>query len=110
MFDNHPITASLLIMKRKLISEQLRDVINDGPLSRYKLCKLLEIDYGTLHRFSVGKTKLSMNLMDRICELYAIDLARPRTRTKITEEAEAWLDSKGVARSRPRPTRNDRPK
>ena len=54
--------------QRKLLSEQLRDIILNGPLTRYRIAKDSSIDQGQLHKFCKGTARLTTDSLDRIGE------------------------------------------
>lgn len=53
-------------VKRPKVSAQLRQAINDCPLSRYRISKLTGISEATLSRFTNGKSGLSLRAVDRL--------------------------------------------
>ena len=52
--------------KRRLLSEQLIDIIEHGPRSRYWLSKTAQVDASQLCRFVKGKGRLTTDSLDRI--------------------------------------------
>ena len=52
--------------KPKLLSDQLREILDGGPMSRYRLSKEAGVDQGQLSRFVLGKGQLTFNTLDRI--------------------------------------------
>jgi hypothetical protein len=52
--------------REKLVSDQLRQVIDDCGLSRYEIFKRTGIDQATLARFYNGQAGLSMDALDKL--------------------------------------------
>jgi len=55
--------------KRATLTAQLRRAIDASQLSRYRICKEVEMSPATMSRFMSGKGGLSMEKLDRIGEL-----------------------------------------
>ena len=58
--------ASTKKRKPKLLSDQLRGILDHGPMTRYRLSKLAGVDQGQLSRFVLGKGQLTFNTLDKI--------------------------------------------
>jgi transcriptional regulator with XRE-family HTH domain len=58
--------------KPKLLSEQLRDILDSGSMSRYRLSKEAGVDQGQLSRFVLGKGQLTFKTLDRIGKVLRI--------------------------------------
>jgi len=54
--------------KQKLLSEQLIEIIENGPVTRYRLSKEAAVDASQLCRFIQGKGRLTTDSLDRIGE------------------------------------------
>ena len=54
--------------KRQLLSEQLRDIIESGPVTRYRLSALAQVDASQSCRFVKSKGRLTTDSLDRIGE------------------------------------------
>jgi len=52
--------------KQKLLSDQLREIIEGGDVTRYRLSKEAAVDASQLCRFVQGKGKLTTDSLDRI--------------------------------------------
>jgi hypothetical protein len=52
--------------KPELLSEQLRRIILDGELTRYRIGKMAGIDQGQLHRFVTTGRGISIETLDRL--------------------------------------------
>ena len=59
------------MLKRKVhpLSEQLRRLIERGPLTRYRISKESGVDASQLLRFVHGRGKLTTDTLDRIGEV-----------------------------------------
>lgn len=60
----------------KLLSEQIRQAVNNSALSRYRICKTLEIDQASFSRFMAGKVGLTMAHLDALAALLNLNLER----------------------------------
>lgn len=56
------------------LSDQLRQAVESGGLSRYELAKRTGLDEGLLSRFVHGKSGLSMESIDLIAECLGLEL------------------------------------
>ena len=68
------IAHSTLYILQMLILDQLTKAIEDSGLSRYKICKDLEINQGTLHRVVHGTGGCSMETLDSLCDYLGLEL------------------------------------
>ncbi len=50
----------------KLLSAQLREILDSGVMTRYRLSKEAGVDQGQLSRFVLGKGQMTFNTLDRI--------------------------------------------
>jgi transcriptional regulator with XRE-family HTH domain len=66
--------------KRKRLSDQLRDAVNSAGMSRYSICKAINLSQGTFSRFMGGSSGLSMESLDRIGELLDLEIKRRKTK------------------------------
>lgn len=55
--------------KTKSVSDQLRQIIEDGPLTRYRISKDSGVDSSQLLRFVRGDGRLTTDSLDRIGEV-----------------------------------------
>lgn len=55
--------------KRELLSDQLRRLIEDSPMSRYRLSKESGVDASQLCHFIKGTRRLTNDSIDRIGEV-----------------------------------------
>jgi hypothetical protein len=54
--------------KPKTLSDQLREIIEGGPMSRYELGKRAAVDASQLCKFVQGKARLTTESLDRVGE------------------------------------------
>ncbi len=64
--------------KRELLSEQLRGIIEDGPVTRYRISKETGVDASPLCRFVQGKGDVSLTTLDKIGELLGLRSVQDR--------------------------------
>ena len=60
--------------KPKTVSDQLRDIIEAGPLSRYRIAKDSGVDASQLLRFMRGDGRLTNDSLDKIGEVLKLQL------------------------------------
>ncbi len=70
-------------MKRKLLSDQLRDAVNDSGMSRYAICKAIGMNQGAMSRFMSGRSGLSLETIDKLAELLGLEIASPNAKRGI---------------------------
>ena len=61
-------------MAKESISDQLRRLIEASGLSRYAICKQIGIDQSAMSRFMHGKGGLSLEIVDRLCEVLRLEI------------------------------------
>jgi plasmid maintenance system antidote protein VapI len=61
-------------MAHKRLSDEIRDAVNASGMSRYAICKTLEIAEATMSRFMNAKGGLSMEFIDRLAELLGMHI------------------------------------
>ncbi len=66
----------------EVISEQLKRLIEGSDLSRYRIAKETGISQATLSGFVHGKRSLSLANIDKIGELFDLEVAPRKTTTK----------------------------
>ena len=52
--------------KPKLLSDQLREILDHGPMTRYRLSHEAGVDQSQLSRFQRGKCQLTFRTLDKI--------------------------------------------
>lgn len=66
-------------MDHKHFSDQIRDAVDASGLSRYAICKAIELNQGAMSRFMAGNSGLSMDTLDKLAELLGLSVvARPK--------------------------------
>jgi plasmid maintenance system antidote protein VapI len=64
--------------KRFTFSDELRRAVDECGMTRYRLCKELNIAESTLSRFMSGERGLTMKCLDRLAELLDLHIAASR--------------------------------
>ena len=64
--------------KNTTISDQLRQAIDESDLSRYEICKRLEIDQAAMSRFMSGERGLRLPVIDALCGVLGLVLVSRR--------------------------------
>jgi hypothetical protein len=67
--------------KKTLFSDELRAVIDNAPISRYRLWQLTGIDQASLTRFMAGKEGLSLAAIDKIAEVLGLHITVEKPKT-----------------------------
>jgi hypothetical protein len=62
--------------KPQLLSDQLREIIEGGPVTRYRLSKEARVDASQLCRFVQRKGRLTTDSLDRIGEVLRLRLVQ----------------------------------
>jgi plasmid maintenance system antidote protein VapI len=66
-------------MGAKRFSDQLRDAVDASGMSRYAICKAIDLPESSMSRFMTGKGGVSMDTLDRLAGLLGLSVAaRPR--------------------------------
>ncbi len=69
--------------KRVKLSDQVRQAVDESGMSRYAICKVLDMDQAIMSRFMTGKGGLSMANLDVLADLLELDVvARRKGRRK----------------------------
>lgn len=68
-------------MAKKKLSAQIRAAVDASSMSRYRICQEIGITQGAMSKFMAGKISLSLETLDRLCDLLGLELkARKRKR------------------------------
>ena len=60
--------------KTKLLSDQLKDILDGGAMTRYELAKQSGVDQGQLSRFVLGKGQMTFRTLDKIGAVLRLQL------------------------------------
>ena len=60
--------------KTKLLSDQLKDILDGGVMTRYELAKRSGVDQGQLSRFVLGKGQMTFRTLDKIGQVLKLRL------------------------------------
>ena len=66
--------------KRLTFSGEIRDAIQSCGLSRYAICKALDMEQAQLSRFMAGKCWLGEQYLDALAELLGLHISRKEKR------------------------------
>ncbi len=66
--------------KPKPFTEVLRAAVLNAGETRYKICQATGVSQGNLSRFVNGKSGLSLDSVDRLCEYLQLRLVGPAKR------------------------------
>jgi transcriptional regulator with XRE-family HTH domain len=58
------------------LSEQLRPLIEDSGMSRYRICKEIGLAESTMSRFMAGRRGLSMEVLDQLFPLLGLRVVK----------------------------------
>jgi transcriptional regulator with XRE-family HTH domain len=61
-------------MPKKRFSDQIRDAVAGSGMSRYAICKAIDLDQGAMSRFMSGKAGLSLDVLDRLAEFLGLEI------------------------------------
>ena len=64
--------------RRKRLMDQIRDAVDSSGLSRYRICKELDLPESSMSRFMLGRTGLSPENLDALCDFLGLDLVQRR--------------------------------
>jgi plasmid maintenance system antidote protein VapI len=60
------------------VSDQLRRIIDESGLTRYRIAKEIDLDESTMAKFYNGKAGLSMEVLDRLGEYLDLEITMRR--------------------------------
>ena len=64
------------------MSDQIRQAIEESDMSRYAICKYLDLAESTMSRFMSGRGGLSMNTLDALSDLLDLNITRGKRKPK----------------------------
>jgi hypothetical protein len=64
--------------KREKLSDQIRQAVDASGLSRYRICKTLDVAEATMSRFMNRQGGLSMAHLDALADLLDLDITLSR--------------------------------
>jgi transcriptional regulator with XRE-family HTH domain len=68
------------MVNARRFSDQIREAVDTSGLSRYSICKAIDLNQGAMSRFMSGKSGLSMDVLDRLAEQIGLEVTiRPNT-------------------------------
>lgn len=60
--------------KRLRLSDQIRRAVDTCGLSRYRICKEIGLDQGTMSKFMAGKCGLALETLDALADVLGLDV------------------------------------
>jgi plasmid maintenance system antidote protein VapI len=69
-------------MRTKRFGDQLRDAVDASGMSRYAICKAIDLPESSMSRFMTGKGGVSMDTLDKLAELLGLSVASRSRRRK----------------------------
>jgi transcriptional regulator with XRE-family HTH domain len=60
--------------RRERLSDQVRKAIESSGLSRYRICKEIDMAEATMSRFMSGQGGLSMEFLDKLADLLNLNI------------------------------------
>ncbi len=66
--------------KRIRLSHQVRRAVDESAMSRYRICKVIDMDQAIMSRFMTGKGGLSMEKLDALVDLLGLDVVARKKR------------------------------
>jgi transcriptional regulator with XRE-family HTH domain len=69
------------------LSDQLRAAVDASGMSRYRICKTLDISQASMSRFMSGKSGLSLEAIDALAELLEITIKTPKRKRTHKKES-----------------------
>jgi transcriptional regulator with XRE-family HTH domain len=67
------------MVNARIFGDQIRQAVDASGLSRYAICKAIQLNQGAMSRFMSGKSGLSMDALDRLAEHIGLEVAIRRT-------------------------------
>jgi transcriptional regulator with XRE-family HTH domain len=70
-------------MRVMAVSEQVRKLIKDCPMSRYRLCKAAGVNEGNLTQFMAGNRGLSQESLDALGAVLGFRMTMDRAKARV---------------------------
>jgi plasmid maintenance system antidote protein VapI len=70
--------ASVTQNKCSIISQQLRQAVISSGLTRYAICKAIDLPESTMSRFMAGRSGISLATIDRLGTFLHLELKIPK--------------------------------
>jgi plasmid maintenance system antidote protein VapI len=64
------------------LTDQLRQAIDASGMSRYRICKSIDLDQATMSKFMKGRQGLALDTLDRLGELMGLKLVATKKPVK----------------------------
>ena len=72
--------------KRLTLGDEIRAAVDGSGLSRYRICKVIEIDQGTFSKFMAGKVGLTLATLNKLAEALNLHITAGKPRITPTPE------------------------
>ena len=74
--------TAIMGKRRRSLSDQVRRAVDDSGMSRYRICKELDLAEPTMSRFMNRKGGLSMDTLDALSELLDLNITTGKRKPK----------------------------
>ena len=63
-------------MSKQKLSDEVRRAVEKSGMSRYEICKRIELDQAAMSRFMSGRAGLGMDVLDRLAALLGLHIRK----------------------------------
>lgn len=63
------VVHSSVVATRRTLTDELRAAIDASPMSRYAICRAIDLDPAVMSRFMSGQRGLSLETLDKLAKL-----------------------------------------